>query len=189
MNQISSNTGETAAVLGVEHKAACDRVTDALFLASNAFLNVEQLFIILRGETEGCGTIDRERVAALVQIGIDLTHTKGELAGKEADAFFEACRAIRAEVSDESPVTETPLIKRPIEEILATARAAGRTAFTTRETLDSVWEEINFAWLAKAMPVAPVGMSDDDFNSLTDKATAAFEEGVEDYLAEVGRHD
>jgi hypothetical protein len=67
MHQISSNTGETAAVLGVEHKAACARATDALFLASNAFLNVEHLFRILRGEIESGASFDQERVVALVQ--------------------------------------------------------------------------------------------------------------------------
>jgi len=88
MNQISSNTGETAAVLGVEHKAAGARAADALFLASNAFLNVEQLFRILRGEIESGASFDRARVGALVQIGIDLTHMQGELVEKEAEAFF-----------------------------------------------------------------------------------------------------
>lgn len=92
MNQLSSNTGETAAVLVVEHKAACERAADALFLASNAFLNVEQLFLILRGEIEGCGTIDQTRVISLVQIGIDLTHMQGELVGEKADTFFSELR-------------------------------------------------------------------------------------------------
>ena len=87
MNQISSKSGESAAVMGVEHKAACDRATDVLFLASNAFFNVEQLFLILRGELESGGDLNKTRVTALVQIGIDLTRMQGELVGQQADTF------------------------------------------------------------------------------------------------------
>ncbi|SAL09243.1 hypothetical protein AWB69_00004 [Caballeronia udeis] len=88
VEQYLSNAEETAAGLGAEHKAACERAADTLYLASNAFLDIEQLLRILRGETEGCGTIDQRRVTSLVQIGIDLAHMRGELAGKDGDAFF-----------------------------------------------------------------------------------------------------
>jgi hypothetical protein len=71
-----------------ENTRSSQGAADALFLASDAFLNVEQLFRILRGETEGKDTTDRERVAALIQIGIDITHMQGELVRKEADAAY-----------------------------------------------------------------------------------------------------
>jgi hypothetical protein len=82
---------KVAAVPAVEQPDKFERFQDAMFLASNAFFNVEQLFLILRGETEGHGGIDKERIAALIQIGIDLTHMQGELVEKEADAFHEVC--------------------------------------------------------------------------------------------------
>ncbi|MFK4442866.1 hypothetical protein ABH944_002975 [Caballeronia udeis] len=88
MNRLTSNPEETAAVLGTEHKAVCNRATDALFLASNAFLNVEQLFLVIRGELESGGNLDKTRVVSLVQIGIDLTRMQGEFVEQQADTFF-----------------------------------------------------------------------------------------------------
>jgi hypothetical protein len=87
VEQYLDHIEETPAGLGAEHKAAFERATDALYLGSNAFLNVEQLLLILRGEIE-CGNIDKTRVTSLVQISIDLTHMQGELAGQAADIFF-----------------------------------------------------------------------------------------------------
>ncbi|WP_213768982.1 hypothetical protein [Caballeronia sp. dw_19] len=76
---------------------------------------------------------------------------------------------------------ETPLIKRPLEEILAAARAAGRQAFTQRETLDSAWQDAAFVWIDKTLPDNQ-GMPDEYVNSLLQKAKSAFEQGVEEYL-------
>lgn len=66
---------------------------DAMYMASNAFFNVEQIFRTLRDTVEvgDSSTIDRARLAALVQIGIDLTHMHGELIGQTADSLIEVC--------------------------------------------------------------------------------------------------
>jgi hypothetical protein len=80
---------KVAAVPVVDQPDKFERFQDAMFLASNAFSNIEQLFLILRGETEGHGDINKERITALIQIGIDVTRTQAALVEKEADAFHE----------------------------------------------------------------------------------------------------
>jgi len=82
-----SHAEGTVVGLSAECKVACDNATDALFLASNAFFNVEQLLIIVRDELDSGIDMDKTRVAALVQIGIDLTRMRGELVGEQADTF------------------------------------------------------------------------------------------------------
>jgi len=84
---------KVAAVPVADQPDKFERFQDSMCLASNAFFNVEHLFLILRSETEGHGGIDKERIAALIQIGIDLTHVQGALVGKEADAFHEVRHA------------------------------------------------------------------------------------------------
>jgi hypothetical protein len=84
-------------------------------------------------------------------------------------------------MGEQTQSTETPLIKRSLEEILAAARAAGRKAFTQRETLDSAWQDAAFAWIDKTLPDNQ-GMPDEYVNGLLEKAKSAFEQGVEDYL-------
>ncbi|MFM0031175.1 hypothetical protein PQR70_33665 [Paraburkholderia madseniana] len=81
---------KVAAVPAVDQPDKFERFQDAMYLASNAFLNVEQLFLILRGEIEGNDAVDRKRIDALVQIGIDLTHMQGDVVGQAADSFHEA---------------------------------------------------------------------------------------------------
>jgi hypothetical protein len=83
---------KVAAVTVAEQPDKFELFQNAMFLASNAFLNVHQLLLILREEVDRCGSIDRERVVAIVQIGIDLTHMQGELVEKEAEAFHEVRR-------------------------------------------------------------------------------------------------
>lgn len=92
VKQYLDHVEETPAGLGAEHKAAFDRATDALFLASNAFLNVEQLFLILRSEIESGGSFDKTRVVSLVQIGIDLTHMQGKHVEQQGETFFAEVR-------------------------------------------------------------------------------------------------
>jgi hypothetical protein len=76
-----------------------------------------------------------------------------------------------------------PLVKRPIEEIIAVARDAGRKAFVTRETVEAAFMDARFQWIGTAFPKGE-GVPDDQFDDIVEKACDAFEAGVEDYLAE-----
>lgn len=75
-----------------------------------------------------------------------------------------------------------PLIKRPVEEILATARAAGRNAFVTKAVVEAHWDAVSLAWIDETMPNSLGVMDDDAFGNLMEKVATAFGEGVDDYL-------
>ncbi|MFL9907371.1 hypothetical protein [Paraburkholderia sp. RL17-337-BIB-A] len=95
MNQfvsITDDIGVQGSADAIDQPRKFARFEEAMCLASNAFFNIEQLLLILRGDIDGCKTIDQKRVVSLIQIGIDLTHMQGELLGQEAEAFEEANR-------------------------------------------------------------------------------------------------
>lgn len=81
-----------------------------------------------------------------------------------------------------------PLVKRPIEEILAVSRTAGRKAFATRETVEAAWMQARFQWIGDALPKGE-GISDSQFDDIVAKACDAFEEGVDEYLVECGTNE
>lgn len=77
-----------------------------------------------------------------------------------------------------------PLEKRPIVEIVQIATEAGRVAFTRKETIDNVWQAVRNEWLTR-MLAGGHGMPDDDFNLVMEKASDAFEEGVDEYVSDL----
>lgn len=86
-------------------------------------------------------------------------------------------------------MAEIPLIKCPIAEILATARAAGRAAFITRAVIENHCDAVSMDWFNKVMPSSLDLMDDDAFGDLLEKATAAFDEGVTEYLTSIEGKD
>lgn len=76
-----------------------------------------------------------------------------------------------------------PLVKQPVDVILAAARAAGRVAFTTRATIEDHCDAVANDWFNKVMPSSLGVMDDDAFGDLVRKTMAAFDEGVEQHLS------
>jgi hypothetical protein len=74
-----------------------------------------------------------------------------------------------------------PLVKRPIQEIAAIAREAGRTAFGNAEIAERLWMEARHIWIGEAFPNG-LDLTDDEFDVVIVRAADAFEEGIDDYL-------
>lgn len=72
------------------------------------------------------------------------------------------------------------LVTRPIEEITEICRIAGRTAFVNAEVVEDAAGEIRFEWIGRAFP-SGMGMSEKQFNNIIKCASAAFDEGIDEY--------
>lgn len=76
--------------------------------------------------------------------------------------------------------TDMPLIKRPIDEIVQFARAAGRTAFANADVVEGAAQDIRFEWVGRNFP-SGMGMPEDQFNDVIVLACKAFDEGIDEY--------
>jgi hypothetical protein len=83
-----------------------------------------------------------------------------------------------------NPTQAVPLIKRPVEEILAAARDAGREAFVTRKVIEDHCDAVSTDWINSTIPSSLGVMDDDEFGEFISRVINAFDEGVLEYLAD-----